>query len=215
MFLGEVAHFLPALLFYPELTFIRWIRSVFVKKQIILLKTKLSLVKILQSTRFTLIFFDLSILQYKEKTVNTISNKTYNATPSTIEKKWVLVDAADQTLGRLSSRVASILRGKNKPEFTPHMDTGDNVVVINAEKAILTGKKMTDKLYFRHTGYPGGEKFTSAEDMLKKDPTSLVRAAIKGMLPKNKLGRKLLTNLRIYAGPVHPHIAQQPEIKEI
>ena len=185
------------------------------KKQIILLKTKLSLAKILQSTRLTLIFFDLSILQYKEKTVNTISNKTYNATPSTIEKKWVLVDAADQTLGRLSSRVASILRGKNKPEFTPHMDTGDNVVVINAEKAILTGKKMTDKLYFRHTGYPGGEKFTSAEDMLKKDPTSLVRAAIKGMLPKNKLGRKLLTNLRIYAGPVHPHIAQQPEIKEI
>lgn len=178
-------------------------------------KAKLSLAKRLQSTRFTLIFFDLSILQYKEKTVNTISNKTYNATPSTIDKKWVLVDAADQPLGRLSSKVASILRGKNKPEFTPHMDAGDNVVVINAEKAVLTGKKMTDKLYFRHTGYPGGEKFTSAEDMLKKDPTSLVRAAVKGMLPKSKLGRKLLTNLRIYAGPVHPHVAQQPEIKEI
>jgi large subunit ribosomal protein L13 len=169
----------------------------------------------LHTTIITLIFFDLSILHYKEKSVNTISNKTYNATPSTIEKKWVLVDAADEPLGRLSSRVASILRGKNKPEFTPHMDAGDNVVVINAEKALLTGKKMTNKLYFRHTGYPGGEKFTSAKEMLEKDPTSLVRTAVKGMLPKNKLGRKLITNLRIYAGPVHPHIAQQPEIKEI
>lgn len=147
--------------------------------------------------------------------MNTISNKTYNATPSTVNKKWVLVDAADQPLGRLSSKVASILRGKNKPEFSPHVDAGDNVVVINAEKAVLTGKKMTNKLYFRHSGYIGSEKFTSAEDMLKKDPTSLVRMAIKGMLPKNKLGKKLLTNLRIYAGPVHPHVAQQPEIKEI
>jgi large subunit ribosomal protein L13 len=147
--------------------------------------------------------------------VNTISNKTYSAKPGSVEKKWVLVDAEDKPLGRLSSHVASILRGKNKPEFTPHVDTGDNVVVINAEKAVLTGKKMTDKQYFRHTGYPGGEKFTSAEEMLEKDPTSLVRNAVKGMLPKNKLGRKLLTNLRVYAGPVHPHTAQQPEIKEI
>ena len=147
--------------------------------------------------------------------MNTISNKTFNATPSTIEKKWVIIDAEDKPLGRLSSHVASILRGKNKPEFTPHMDAGDNVIVINAEKAVLKGKKMTDKLYFRHTGYPGGEKFTSAEDMLAKDPTSLVRMAVKGMLPKTKLGRQLLTNLRIYAGPVHPHTAQQPEIKEI
>lgn len=169
----------------------------------------------MHTTRFTLIFFDLSILQYKEKSVNTISNKTYNATPSTIEKKWVLVDAADQPLGRVSSKIASILRGKNKPEFTPHMDAGDNVVVINADKAVLTGKKMTDKLYFRHTGYIGSEKFTSAKEHFEKDPTSLVRMAVKGMLPKNKLGRKLLKNLRIYAGPVHPHIAQQPEIKEI
>jgi len=147
--------------------------------------------------------------------VNTISNKTYSAKPGSVEKKWVLVDAEDKPLGRLSSHVASILRGKNKPEFTPHVDTGDNVVVINAEKAVLTGKKMTDKQYFRHTGYPGGEKFTSAEEMLEKDPTSLVRNAVKGMLPKNKLGRKLLTNLRVYAGSVHPHTAQQPEIKEI
>lgn len=147
--------------------------------------------------------------------MNTISNKTFNANPSTINKKWVIIDAEDKPLGRLSSHVASILRGKNKPEFTPHMDTGDSVIVINAEKAVLKGKKMTDKLYFRHTGYPGGEKFTSAEKMLAKDPTSLVRMAVKGMLPKTKLGRQLLTNLRIYAGPVHPHTAQQPEIKEI
>ncbi len=147
--------------------------------------------------------------------MNTISNKTFSAKPSTTDKKWVLVDAEDKPLGRLSSHIASILRGKNKPEFTPHMDTGDNVIVINAEKAALTGKKMTDKLYFRHTGYPGGEKFTSAEDMLAKDPTSLVTKAVKGMLPKTKLGKQLLTNLRVYAGPVHPHTAQQPEITEI
>lgn len=147
--------------------------------------------------------------------MNTISNKTYSATPSTIEKKWVLIDAEDQSLGRVSSEIASILRGKNKPEFTPHMDAGDNVVVINAEKVKLTGKKMTDKEYFRHTGYPGGEKFTTAKEMMEKDPTSLVMMAVKGMLPKTKLGRQLLTNLRVYAGPVHPHSAQQPEIKEI
>lgn len=147
--------------------------------------------------------------------MNTISNKTYSATPSTIDKKWIIIDAEDQPLGRLSTRVASILRGKNKPEFTPHIDTGDNVVVINAEKVVLTGKKMTGKKYFRHTGYPGGEKFTSALDMMEKDPTSLITIAVKGMLPKNKLGRKLLTNLRVYAGPVHPHTAQKPEINDI
>lgn len=143
--------------------------------------------------------------------MNTITNKTYNATPKTITKKWILIDAEDQPLGRLSSQIASILRGKTKPEFTPHMDTGDNVVVINAEKVKLTGKKMTDKLYFRHTGYIGSEKFTSAEDMMAKDPTSLIRMAVKGMLPKNSLGRKLLTNLRLFAGPVHNLTAQQPE----
>ncbi len=147
--------------------------------------------------------------------MNTISNKTFSATPATTEKKWVIIDAEDQPLGRLSTRVATILRGKNKPEFTPHIDTGDNVVVINAEKVVLTGKKMTDKLYFKHTGYIGSETFTSAKDLMEKDPTSLVTRAVKGMLPKNKLGRKLLKNLRVYAGPVHPHTAQQPEIKEI
>lgn len=147
--------------------------------------------------------------------MDTLSFKTYSAKPSDIEKKWVLIDAEDQPLGRLSSVVASILRGKNKPTFTPHMDTGDNVIVINAEKAVLTGNKMTDKTYFRHTFYPGGERFTSAEDMLAKDPTSLVKTAVKGMLPKNKLGRKLMTNLRIYAGPVHEQAAQNPEIIEL
>ena len=147
--------------------------------------------------------------------MNTISNKTFNATPSTIDKKWVLVDAEDKPLGRLSTEVASILRGKNKPEFTPHMDTGDNVIVINAEKVALTGKKMTDKLYFRHTGYIGSETFTSAKEIMEKDPTALVTKAVKGMLPKTKLGRQLLKNLRVYAGPVHPHTAQQPEITEI
>jgi len=147
--------------------------------------------------------------------VNTISNKTYSAKPADIDKKWILVDAEDQPLGRVSSRIATILRGKNKPEFTPHIDTGDNVVVINAEKVALTGKKMTDKTYFRHTGYTGSESFTTATEMLEKDPTSLVTKAVKGMLPKNKLGRKLLTNLRVYAGPVHPHTAQQPEKIEL
>lgn len=147
--------------------------------------------------------------------MNTISNKTFSAKPADIKKNWLLLDAEDVPLGRLSSKVASLLRGKHKPEFTPHMDTGDHVIVINAEKVALTGSKMTNKLYFRHTGYPGGEKFTSAEEMLEKDPTSLVMKAVKGMLPKNKLGRKMLTNLRVYAGPVHTQAAQKPEKIEL
>lgn len=157
----------------------------------------------------------VNFAKQKENLVNTISNKTYSATPAAIEKKWVLVDAEDQPLGRLSSKVASILRGKHKPEFTPHMDTGDNVVVINAEKVALSGNKMTDKEYFRHSGYPGGEIFTTAAEMLEKDPTSLVYMAVKGMLPKNKLGRKLMKNIRIFAGPVHTLTAQKPEKIEI
>ncbi len=147
--------------------------------------------------------------------MNTISNKTYNANSSTVDKKWVILDAEDQPLGRLASRVATILRGKNKPEFTPHADTGDNVIVINAEKVLLTGKKLTNKKYFRHTGFVGSETHTSALDMQKKDPTSLITIAVKGMLPKNKLSRQILKNLRVYAGSVHPHTAQQPEILEI
>jgi large subunit ribosomal protein L13 len=147
--------------------------------------------------------------------VNTISNKTYSAKPSDIDKKWVLVDAEDIALGRLASNIATILRGKNKPTFTPHMDTGDNVVVINAEKVKLTGNKWRDKTYFRHTGYPGGERFTTAEEMLEKDPTFIIKNAVKGMLPKNKLGRKLLTNIRVFAGPVHNLTAQKPEKVEL
>ncbi len=143
--------------------------------------------------------------------MNTESFKTYSAKPGDITKKWLLVDAEDQPLGRLASKIATILRGKHKPEFTPHMDTGDNVIVINAEKVSLSGKKMQNKLYFRHSGYPGGASFTTAEEALRKDPTFLVRNAVKGMLPKNKLGRKLLTNLRVFAGPEHNLTAQKPE----
>lgn len=147
--------------------------------------------------------------------MNTNSYKTFSATPDDIEKNWVLFDAEGQSLGRLASQIATYLRGKHKPEFTPHMDTGDNVIVINAEKVKLTGKKMQQKKYFRHTGYPGSERFTTAEEMMEKDPTFLAKNAVKGMLPKNKLGRKLLTNLRVYAGAVHPHEAQQPEKIEL
>jgi len=143
--------------------------------------------------------------------VDTNSFKTFSAKPSTIDKQWVVVDAEGQVLGRLASKVASILRGKTKPTFTPHMDTGDNVIIINADKIRLTGKKMTDKQYFRHTGYPGGVKLTTPEELLEKHPTRVVTMAVKGMLPKNSLGRDLLRNLRVYAGPVHPHTAQQPE----
>ncbi|HKL17531.1 MAG TPA: 50S ribosomal protein L13 [Halalkalibaculum sp.] len=147
--------------------------------------------------------------------MDTNSYKTFSAKQSDIDKNWVLVDAEDQPLGRLASKVATILRGKNKPTFTPHMDMGDNVVVINAEKVKLSGKKMQDKKYFRHTGYPGSESFTTAEEMMEKDPTFLIKNAIKGMLPKNKLSSKLLTNVRIYAGPVHNQEAQQPEKIEL
>jgi len=138
--------------------------------------------------------------------------KTFTATPSTIDKKWVLIDAEGVPLGRLASHIATILRGKNKPSFTPHMDMGDNVVVINAEKVVLTGKKMTDKLYFSYSGYPGGEKYVTPQAMLQKNPSFLIMHAVKGMIPKTKLGRKQMTNIRVYAGPVHRHIAQKPEL---
>lgn len=147
--------------------------------------------------------------------MDTTSFKTYTAKPGDIEKKWVLFDAEDKPLGRLATKIATILRGKHKPMFTPHMDTGDNVIVVNAEKVKLTGNKLQQKEYFRYTGYPGGERFTSAEEMMEKDPAFVIKNAVKGMLPKNRLGDKLLTNLRIYAGPVHPHEAQQPEKMEL
>lgn len=147
--------------------------------------------------------------------MDTTSYKTYSAKPKDVDKKWVLFDAEEKPLGRLASKIATILRGKHKPIFTPHIDTGDNVIVVNAEKVKLTGNKLQQKEYFRYTGYPGGERFTSAEEMVEKDPTFLIKNAVKGMLPKNKLSSKLLTNLRVYAGPVHPHEAQQPEKMEL
>ena len=133
------------------------------------------------------------------------------ANAQTVERKWYVVDADGMTLGRLASQVAAILRGKNKPTYTPHCDTGDHVIVINAAKVKLTGNKMTDKVYTRHTGYPGGQRFATPADYLAKKPTFLIEKAVKGMLPKTRLGDKLLSNLKVYAGAEHPHAAQNPK----
>ncbi len=141
--------------------------------------------------------------------------KTFVAKEHEIEKRWHLVDARDKVLGRLASEIATILRGKNKPIFTPHMDAGDYVVLINADKVILTGDKLEKKIYYRHSGYVGGLKKTTAKEMLQKKPENLIRLAVKGMLPKNSLGRRQLTKLKIYAGPDHPHQAQRLEKLEI
>ncbi len=143
--------------------------------------------------------------------MNTQSYKTVSATPATVNKEWVVIDATDLALGRLASRVALILRGKNKPYFTPHIDCGDNVIILNADKVKLTGKKMTDKVYVRYTGHPGGQRFSTPKEILAKKPTELVRMAVKGMLPKNRLGSKLLNNLYLYQGSEHPHEAQKPK----
>ena len=143
--------------------------------------------------------------------MNTQSYKTVSATPTTVNKEWVVIDATDLPLGRLASRVALILRGKNKPYFTPHIDCGDNVIVLNADKVKLTGRKMTDRVYVRHTGYPGGQRFSTPKEILAKKPTELVRMAVKGMLPKNRLGAKLINNLYLYQGSEHPHQAQKPK----
>ena len=146
--------------------------------------------------------------------MDTLSYKTISANKATVEKAWVVVDAENQILGRLCSEIATIIRGKHKPSFTPHVDWGDQVIVINADKVRLTGKKMTDKVYIRHTGYPGGQRFSTPREVLVKNPRGVVEAAVKGMLPKNRLGRELFHNLFVYAGPSHPHAAQQPkEIK--
>ena len=143
--------------------------------------------------------------------MNTLSYKTVSANKATVSKEWVLVDADGQTLGRLASKIAKLIRGKHKPNFTPHVDCGDNVVVINAEKITLTGKKWTDKSYIRHTGYPGGQRSLTATEMFEKDPTRLVEKAVKGMLPKNILGSALFRNLYVYAGSEHNHDAQSPK----
>lgn len=140
---------------------------------------------------------------------------TYMAKPLEVERKWLIVDAAGQTLGRLASEVASLIRGKHKPQFTPHVDTGDFVVVINAEKIVLTGKKLEQKKYYRHSGFPGGLRTTTAQQMLNTKPERMIELAVKGMLPKNKLGNSLQTKLKVYAGAEHPHAAQQPEVYEL
>jgi large subunit ribosomal protein L13 len=147
--------------------------------------------------------------------VNTLSYKTVSANKATVEKEWVLVDAEGQTLGRLASIVALMLRGKHKTSFTPHVDCGDNVIVINAEKVTMTGKKMTDKEYIRHTGYPGGQRIVKADELLKKHPIRLVEYAVKGMLPKNRLGSEIFRNLYVYEGPAHKHEAQQPKLIDL
>jgi large subunit ribosomal protein L13 len=141
--------------------------------------------------------------------------KTYVATPDTRERNWVIVDANGQTLGRLATQIADALRGKRKPEYTPHIDTGDFVVVVNAEKISVTGNKRADKLYHRHSGYPGGLKTRTLEEMLARRPEEVIRLAVKGMMPRNRLARKQLTKLKVYAGAEHPHTAQKPLTMEI
>ena len=141
--------------------------------------------------------------------------KSFMASPATIERKWYVIDAQGQTLGRLSSEIAKILRGKNKPTFTPHIDTGDNVIVINAEKIKVTGKKMDQKIYYKHSDYAGGMRETTLKEMLDKKPTDVITLAVKGMLPKGPLGRTMITKLHVYAGAEHPHAAQKPEALEI
>lgn len=141
--------------------------------------------------------------------------KTYVAKPSTINRDWYIVDASSLRLGRLATRIADTLRGKNKPDYTPHIDTGDFVVVVNAEKIAVTGKKLENKIYYRHTGYPGGLKERTLAEMLERQPEEVIRKAVKGMMPKNRLARAQLKKLKIYAGPSHPHDAQQPMELEI
>ena len=143
--------------------------------------------------------------------MDTLSYKTVSANKSTVNKEWLLVDADGQTLGRLASEVAKLLRGKHKPSFTPHVDCGDNVIITNADKIVLTGNKWDEKTYIRHTGYPGGQRSLTAKELYGKDPARVVEKSVKGMLPKNRLGSELFRNLHVYAGPDHPHEAQKPK----
>ena len=146
--------------------------------------------------------------------MDSLSYKTISLNAATANKEWVVIDATNEVLGRLASQVAKILCGKNKPSYTPHVDCGDYVIVINADKVKLTGKKLTDKVYVRHTGYPGGQRFATPADLLTRKPTAVIEEAVKGMLPKTRLGAAILKNLKVYAGAEHPHAAQNPkEIK--
>ena len=147
--------------------------------------------------------------------MDTLSYKTISANKATVNKEWVLVDAENVVLGRLASEVAKMLRGKHKPEFTPHVDCGDNVIVVNAEKVLLTGRKLTDKIYLSHSGYPGGQKKQTPAEILKKYPERLVEKAVKGMLPKNKLGREMFRNLHVVTGPEHKYEAQKPKVVDL
>ncbi len=144
--------------------------------------------------------------------MDSISYKTISANAATVQKEWYVIDAEGEVLGRLASQVAKILRGKNKPSYTPHVDCGDNVIVINAAKVKLTGKKMTNKVYVHHTGYPGGQRFATPAERLQSKPEFLVEEAVKGMLPKTRLGAAILKNLKVYAGAEHPHAAQTPKV---
>ena len=144
--------------------------------------------------------------------MDTLSYKTVSLNKATVQKEWIVVDATDQVLGRLSSKIALVLRGKHKAGYTPHVDCGDNVIVINAEKVKLTGNKMKGKVYIRHTGYPGGQRFQTAEELMTKHPARMLEKAVKGMLPKNSLGAKLFTNLHVFVGAEHNMVAQQPKV---
>ncbi|MCX6386885.1 MAG: 50S ribosomal protein L13 [Solirubrobacterales bacterium] len=144
-----------------------------------------------------------------------VASKTYVATPTDRDRAWVVVDAEGKTLGRLATQLADILRGKHKPTYTPHIDTGDFVVVINAEKISVTGKKRAEKRYYRHSGYPGGLRSRTLAEMLERRPEEVIRLAVKGMVPRTRLGRQQLTKLKVYAGPEHPHTAQKPATLEI
>jgi large subunit ribosomal protein L13 len=141
--------------------------------------------------------------------------KTYVATPESRERNWLVVDASGKTLGRLATQIADILRGKRKPEYTPHVDVGDFVIVVNAERISVTGNKRKEKRYYRHSGYPGGLRSRTLEEMLARRPEEVIRLAVKGMLPRNRLARAQLTKLKVYAGPDHPHVAQKPQPMEI
>ena len=141
--------------------------------------------------------------------------RTYNAKPGEVERRWYVVDADGQTLGRLATQIADTLRGKNKAQYTPHVDTGDFVVVVNAEKVVVTGNKLDQKRYYRHSGYPGGLRSRTLREQLERRPTEVIRKAVKGMLPRNRLARQQINKLKIYAGPEHPHEAQAPQPLEV
>ncbi|MFR0764377.1 MAG: 50S ribosomal protein L13 [Alistipes communis] len=143
--------------------------------------------------------------------MDSLSYKTISANAATVTKEWVVIDATNEVLGRLASQIAKILRGKNKPGYTPHVDCGDYVIVVNAEKVKLTGDKLTEKVYVRHTGYPGGQRFATTQDYLKKKPEFVIEEAVRGMLPKTRLGEAIFKNLKVYAGAEHPHAAQNPK----